>query len=591
MPKRPEQAPASVSGPRFASPKRSDEVAERGRPTHGRATRPFRFGSEDRPDPDPPLDAGALVGERYRIVRLLGEGGMGRVYEAEHTVLARRVALKLLRRDAQSQAENLARFQQEALAASRIGTPQIVEVVDFASHTGPAGAQTYMVMELLVGESLEDWMDRSEPLDVGVELLAQLCDGLAAAHRAGVIHRDIKPANVFCQASDRHGGDRPRVKILDFGIAKMTSGGPGVQTQQGSLLGTPYYLAPERVMGGASQLTPATDVYSVGVILYEMLTGNVPFVADSFMGVLARHVHTEPLDPRQAAPERGIPDSIASTCMRLLAKQPGERPSAAELAVELRGLLARERSLLSGVRVGPREDVASLGEDTQVLAGRVLADVEPEHAMSERPTLPPAMDGFAAVSRVEPVAPVVRGRSGTAIGHAAVAAETSTIVRARLESSTAKPQRASVAPVIAAVVIVLLGGVGFGAYLLWRAQHSATPTVVEDVPVAEAPTANVESPASEPIRSEPKPSTLPAPAEPPSLADPLASAESPPPVEPPAPPVSKPAGKKPQPAPAEREPDPQPEPQPQVPPSEPDPAPAGSEVDPQLPTIKDDVYE
>src|SRR5690348_12820702 len=113
MPKRPEQAPASVSGPRFARP-----VAERERATQGRSTRPFRFGSEDRPDPDPPLDAGALVGERYKIVRLLGEGGMGRVYEAEHTVLSRRVALKLLRRDAQTQSENLARFRQEALAAS-----------------------------------------------------------------------------------------------------------------------------------------------------------------------------------------------------------------------------------------------------------------------------------------------------------------------------------------------------------------------------------------------------------------------------------------------------------------------------------------
>jgi hypothetical protein len=174
MPKRPEQAPASVSSPRFALPEgRSDGaagaaglagLAGHGRTTHGRgSTRPFRFGSEDRPDPDPPLEAGALVGERYRIRGLLGEGGMGRVYEAEHTVLSRRVALKLLRRDAQAQADNLARFQQEALAASSIGTPQIVEIVDFASHTGPAGVQTYMVMELLAGESLEDWMDRSEP--------------------------------------------------------------------------------------------------------------------------------------------------------------------------------------------------------------------------------------------------------------------------------------------------------------------------------------------------------------------------------------------------------------------------------------------
>lgn len=603
MPKRPEQAPASVSGPRFASPKgHADEAAPRERTslttrtTRGRATRPFRFGSEDRPDPDPPLDAGALVGERYRIVKLLGEGGMGRVYEAEHTVLSRRVALKLLRRDAQARAEDLARFRQEALAASRIGTPQIVEIVDFASHTSPAGVQTYMVMELLAGESLEDWMDRSEPLDVAVEMLAQLCDGLAAAHRAGVIHRDIKPANVFCQAPERDGPSEgcPRVKILDFGIAKMTSGGPGVQTQQGSLLGTPYYLAPERVMGVGSQLTPAADVYGVGVILYEMLTGNVPFVADSFMGVLARHVHTQPLDPRQAAPERGIPDSIASVCMRLLAKQPSERPSAAELAIELRKLLARERGGLAIVRVGPRQGTAGAGEDTQVLAVGGGAEGEPEPAISERPTLPPAMDSFAGAARVEPP----RGRSGTAIGHASVAGQTSTIVQEQVSSTSKlqrpRPERARATPVIAAAVIVLLGCLGFGAYLSWRSQQGSNQ-VVEEVPVAEAP--SVAAPSSLPPEPNVEPPTLePSPSPSPS-ANPSepAPTPAPEPVDPPEPKPSgsgpsKPAGtsKKVEPAPA------QPEPQPEPAPSEPDPAPAGKpddQVDPQLPTIKDDVYE
>jgi hypothetical protein len=602
MPKRPEQAPASVSSPRSALPEgRSDGaagaaglaglagLAGHGRTTHGRgSTRPFRFGSEDRPDPDPPLEAGALVGERYRIRGLLGEGGMGRVYEAEHTVLSRRVALKLLRRDAQAQADNLARFQQEALAASSIGTPQIVEIVDFASHTGPAGVQTYMVMELLAGESLEDWMDRSEPLDVGVEMLAQLCDGLAAAHRAGVIHRDIKPANVFCLAAERGGPNEgcPRVKILDFGIAKMTAGAPGVQTQQGSLLGTPYYLAPERVMGVGSQLTPAADVYSVGVILYEMLTGNVPFTADSFMGILARHVHTEPLDPRQAAPERGIPDSIASWCMRLLSKQPSERPSAAQLAIELRGLLARERGLLAAVRVGPREGTASAGEDTQVLADAVLAAGETEPAMSERPTLPPAMDGFAGAARVEPLP---RGRSGTAIGHAAVASETSTIVYAPIAISPVS-RRASTAPVIAAVVMVLLGGIGLGAYLFWRSGH--TSTVNEDVPVVEAVVGEAppslppapEPPAKEAMASEPVATNEPAAAEP-SPAEPSTDNSS------------KPAGvvKKPKLGPEVAPPESEPKPEPELKPEpEPDPAPAGNpddQVDPQLPTIKDDVYD
>ena len=564
MPKRPEQAPASVSGPRFAQP-----LAKRERSTssfHGRSTRPFRFGSEDRPDPDPALDAGALVGERYRIVRLLGEGGMGRVYEAEHTVLSRRVALKLLRRDAQAQPENLARFRQEALAASRIGTAQIIEVVDFASHAGAAGVQTYMVMELLSGESLEDWMDRSEPLDVGVELLAQLCDGLAAAHRAGVIHRDIKPANVFCQAPEREGC--PNIKILDFGIAKMADATQGVQTQQGSLLGTPYYVAPERVMGVGSQLTASADLYSVGVILYEMLTGNVPFVADSFMGILARHVHSEPLDPRQAAPDRAIPDSIASTCMRLLAKDPVDRPSAAELAIELREMLVRERALLARVCVGPRDDATHVGEDTKVLAGG-----EVHEAISERPTVPP-MDSFAGTARVESE---LRGRSGTAIGYAAVAEPGSVIVRAPVV--TPMPTSTSRAPVIAAVVIVVIAGLGLGGYSLWHMQRESVAS--EAVPVAEAPPAPaVEAPSPTPTPT-PKPRDLEPTKEPvPSVPQP----ELAPPTDTP----RKPAGVGKKPTESEK---PPPEPKPEPPPPEPDAKPPDNPVDPTLPTIKDDVYE
>ena len=120
--------------------------------------------------------------------------------------------------------------------------------------------------------------------------------------------------------------------LMDFGIAKITAGGQGYQTQRGALLGPPYYLAPERAMG--ETLSAAADLYSVGVIFYELLTGNVPFVADSFMGILARHVQDTPLDPRQAAPARPIPDSVAGLCMRLLAKQPGDRPRAEALQIQ-----------------------------------------------------------------------------------------------------------------------------------------------------------------------------------------------------------------------------------------------------------------
>lgn len=362
LPRRPDEEPRG-GGPHFARPSKAASSST----THRLSTRPFRFGSEIEVDPDAPLEPGARIGERHRVVRLLGEGGMGRVYEAEHVVLERRVAIKLLRSDAAASDDSLARFQQEALAASKIGAPQIIEVIDFASHVGVGGrAQTYMVMELLVGESLEACMDRPGTLDVGLACVAELCEGLAAAHRAGVIHRDIKPANVFVRAPGSRGD--ARIKILDFGIAKITvAGEAGFQTQKGSLLGTPYYLAPERVLG--EPLTPAADLYSVGVILYEMLVGDVPFTADSFMGVLARHVQTAPLDPRQAAPERGIPDAVAGLCMRLLAKQPAARGSAEQVAAELRALLAREGSRLAALVTGPREHAIVRDADTQVLSG------------------------------------------------------------------------------------------------------------------------------------------------------------------------------------------------------------------------------
>ncbi len=465
LPRRPDQDPGETSGPRLgtssARPDRGTSSSSGARPsdaitgpvtrdlaTRNLATRPFQFGRDVGPDPDPPLEPGALVGERWRVVRLLGEGGMGRVYEAEHTVLARRVAIKLLRRDAQANADNLARFQQEALAASRVGAPQIVEVVDFATHLGTSGqAQTYMVMELLAGESLEAWMSRPERLDEGIARLAELCDGLSAAHHAGVIHRDIKPANVFLRRPAANEAQPVRVKILDFGIAKVTAGGPGLQTQQGSLLGTPYYLAPERVLG--EPLTAAADLYSVGVIFYEMLTGNVPFVADSFMAVLAKHVQMEPLDPRQAAPERPIPDRVAGLCMALLAKQPSARPSSAEqLADELRSLLVYEGPALAAVVTGPRGASAGAGADTQVLDGTPL-DIH------ERATAVPGAMGVQAGTSSSAVRPEPlrwRGQVSTSAAASVVAPSEAPAARATT--------KAWLVAVVVGVVVALVGGVG-----------------------------------------------------------------------------------------------------------------------------------
>lgn len=287
---------------------------------------------------------------------------MGRVYRARHVFLDRPAAIKVLRRDARTDPDSVQRFQREALAASKVGHPSIVEVSDFAMM---ADGQVFLAMELLEGESLEAWMERPGTLDQAVSHLAQVADGLAAAHRAGVIHRDIKPANIFLAQATPNAPIQ--AKLLDFGIAKMaTERVGGYTTNNGAVLGTPYYLAPERARG--NEPDPRADIYSLGVILYEMLTGTLPFVADNFMAILGHHMRTPPVDPRLAAPDRAMPDEIAALCMAMLAKDPAERPSDADrVAAQLAGLRRRRAAELKSVATGPRSGVSSADADTQQL--------------------------------------------------------------------------------------------------------------------------------------------------------------------------------------------------------------------------------
>jgi serine/threonine-protein kinase len=345
-------------------------------------TRPFRFGLASDPDPDPPLEPGAPVGDRYRVVRLLGEGGVGRVYEAEHAYIHRRVALKLLRRDQQASPEHVARFKQEAYAANKIEHRAIVQVLDFGQL--PDG-RAYLAMELLEGESLEEWMSRPGKLADAVPWLIEIARGLDAAQQAGVVHRDIKPANVFLQTKE--GEISPR--ILDFGLAKVTTAEEvKIETKAGSVLGTPYYLAPERALGRT--LDSRADLYSLGVILYELLTGNIPFAADTFMGVLGQHIKSVPLDPRQAAPDRGLPDSIALLTMRLLEKDPARRPQRGEeLAVELERIAAQEHQILATIVTGSRGTPGALSEATIVLDDVSNRPTQaPTAPLSDMPAMP-----------------------------------------------------------------------------------------------------------------------------------------------------------------------------------------------------------
>lgn len=324
---------------------------------------------------------------------------MGRVYEAEHVGLRRTFAIKLLRGDRTGR-EHLARFRQEAEAASRVGHPSIVEIYDFAqTHDG----KVLLIMELLSGESLEDWLSRPGRLAEALPWIAEVARGLHAVHRAGVVHRDVKPANLFLHRD----GDRIQPKILDFGIAKVSqTDHTRIETEVGTVLGTPYYLAPERALG--RPLDPRADLYSLGVILYELLVGNVPFDDSTFMGIVGKHVKAQPLDPRQAAPERAVPDGVAMLVMALLAKDPAQRPATgAAVAAWIERLLVEERSAIEAHRTGPREFASgpdqatvSLDEvaerptaapvDAPTLGGPAWAVPAPSDARGERSVEPPA---------------------------------------------------------------------------------------------------------------------------------------------------------------------------------------------------------
>jgi len=281
-------------------------------------------------------EPGTVLGS-YRLIEIVGEGGMGRVYLAEHTRLGRRVALKMLRSEYARKPNAIKRMFAEARAVNQINHENIVEVTDFIEEEGK---DNYYIMELLKGQSLGDLLvhEGALPVKRAIGIAAQVANALAAVHGMGIVHRDMKSENIFLT---ERGGQKDFVKLLDFGVAKIAESQEGdllSQTSEGAILGTPEYMSPEQASG--KPLDYRTDIYALGVILFEMVTGKKPFIAKSFGELVIKHTIVKPPRPNALRGSRSrIPDALETLILECLEKEPQSRPqSMNEIETRLKGI-------------------------------------------------------------------------------------------------------------------------------------------------------------------------------------------------------------------------------------------------------------
>jgi HD-like signal output (HDOD) protein len=323
----------------------------------------------------------------YIVDRPLARGGMGSVYVARHPQLGREVAVKFLAQDVSSQPELAARFLAEARVTASLNHPNIVEILDFGELDG----ELYYAMELLRGKSLRAVMREQGRLSGAAmqPYVEQICRALEAAHAAGIVHRDLKPANVLVLE-----GEPLRLKLLDFGVAKLMTSGPA-QTRAGQVLGTATHMAPEQALGDPTRVTPQSDLYSLGVIAYEMLTGAPVFQHESDVMLMVMHVRDAVRPIRERAPD--VPDAVARLVEACLAKDPAARPAGARALAEAlaRALATPHRPPLVVVRADAAPPSLPLAERPTRLASTV-----PPPALSPAVTPP-----VAARAPVAPAAP------------------------------------------------------------------------------------------------------------------------------------------------------------------------------------------
>ena len=352
---------------------------------------------------------GRVIDSRFRVLRLLGAGGMGAVYLAEHVGIGKRVAVKVLRGDLRSRPDIVSRFRREAMAVSKLTDAHTITVFDFGIWKG----LVYLVMEYLQGTDLAAVLEVEGRLDMGraLNIAHQICSALAEAHAVGIVHRDLKPENVFITRTTN--GDE-FAKVLDFGLAKMVAGHDRVdfETQAGALLGTPFFMAPEQVR--SQEVDARTDLYALGGLMYRMLTGAYPYTGRTPMEVLEAHLSSPLRTFAQAAPEADLSGPCEVLVRRLMAREPDDRPTTAlEADREILVLLNQgtSRPTLGPAPVTPSPAAFAVpsrfststvvGEEPEAPASTAPSVAPPAPAPEpvETPFDPPTRDEFEAYER------------------------------------------------------------------------------------------------------------------------------------------------------------------------------------------------
>jgi len=435
---------------------------------------------------------GEVVGN-YKITGKIGEGGMGAVYLAQHQLIGHEVAVKVLLPAFSQKEELVARFFNEAKAATAIKHPAIVEIYDFGYHVDHSA---YIVMERLEGESLESRIRRHQrlPAEQAINVTRQVASALSAAHDAGIVHRDLKPDNIFIVPDpDMPGGER--AKILDFGIAKLAADERkgSYKTRTGSLMGTPAYMAPEQCRG-AGDVDSRADLYSLGCMLFEMLCGRTPFIGDGIGEVLAAHIHVAAPSPRSFNP--GVDPQVEAVVGQLMVKDPAQRLG------DARQLMAVLDQLSGGA--------LRTGDTGQIVAphgtGQVRAQTPPPGYYDGMPTpspggydatVMPPPSGFVGVPTPPPFGQVGSQPVVTTMGAAAGAVE---------RSATTPPTSKLGRLWIPIVIALLLGAAGAAVAVLKKGGDSeqasaAMPAdAAADPEMSSPPSAPTVTPIAEPVK-------------------------------------------------------------------------------------------